>query len=104
MEEVPKRRTSWCRQGLTFRARRSCGKFSLCPLLELLGLDEVFKDDAPLGGLALCPLYLLLHVDVLHVHLLLGEPLDSRHFTKVFLSVLVREGIGGLWTLVIMED
>ena len=89
---------------LTFWAGRNCGKFALGPLLKLLGLDEVSKDDAPLVGFALCPFYFLRHVDVLHAHLLLGESLDSRHFPRIFESVLVREGIRGLWALVIMED
>jgi hypothetical protein len=89
---------------LTFWAGRNGGKFSLGSLLEFLGLDEVSKDDAPLIGLALCPFYFLWHVDVFHAHFLLGESLDPRHFPSIFESVFVREGIRGLWALVIMED
>ena len=88
----------------TFWAGRNLGKFALCPLLEFFGFDEVSKDDAPLIGLALCPFYFLWHVDVLRVHLFLGESLDSRHFSGVFESVFVREGIRGLWALVVVED
>ena len=89
---------------LTFWAGRNWGKFPLCPLLEFLGLDEISEDDAPLIGLALCPFYFLWHVDVFHVHFLLCESLDSRHFPRAFESIFVREGIGDLWALVIMED
>jgi len=81
---------------LTFWAWRNWGKFSLGPLLEFLGLDEISEDDAPLIGLALCPFYFLWHVDVFHVHFLLGKSLDSRHFPRVFEGVFVREGIRGL--------
>lgn len=89
---------------LTFWAGRNGGKFSLGPLLEFLSLDEVSEDDASLVGLALCPFYFLWHVDVFRFHFFLGESLDSWHFPGVFESVIVREGIGGLWALVIMED
>ena len=103
MEEVPKRDLV-VQARLTFWAGRNWGKFALGPLLEFLGLNEVSENNAPLVGLALCPLYFLWHVDVFHVHLLLGEPLDSRHFRRVFESVFVREGIRDLWALVIVED
>lgn len=89
---------------LTFWAGGNWGKFSLCPLLEFLGLDEISEDDAPLIGFTLCPFYFLWHVDVFHVHFLFGESLDPRHFPRVFESVFVREGIRDLWALVIMED
>lgn len=77
---------------------------ALGSLLEFLGLDEVSKDDAPLVGLALGPFYFLWHVDVFHAHLFLGESLDPRHFPRVFESIFVREGISGLWALIVMED
>ena len=89
---------------LTFWAGRNGGKLPLGPLLEFLGFDEVSEDDTPLIGLALCPFYFLWHVDVFYAHLFLGESVDPRHFPGVFESVFVREGIRGLWALVIVKD